>query len=140
VSWGTKGDNNAAALGGVTASKGKDGKQVVEVEFPSDQTEINQNYERFIRHLAEPRPDAQMSRDAKTKQEDYFKNFRTRVVLMWMASNAIVVGAVTNETVLQRLQTLFSITPNNAGAGINPFLAVSHLTSSSFTLFYLCLQ
>jgi chitin synthase len=73
VSWGTKGDNNAAALGGVKVSKGKDGTEQVEVDFPNDQADINHNYQIFIKRLAEPRPEEKQSRDAKTKQEDYFK-------------------------------------------------------------------
>ncbi|KAI8907300.1 chitin synthase-domain-containing protein [Gorgonomyces haynaldii] len=123
VSWGTKGDNNAAALGGVTASKGKDGKETVEVEFPADQNDVNMNYEKFIRSLAQPRQEEKKSRDAKTKQEDYFKNFRTRVVLSWIFSNMIVIALMTNSAVLLYLQSIFTIDQKNKSAGINAFLS-----------------
>lgn len=63
----------------------------MEVEFPSDQRDINSNYQIFITRLAQPRPNLKQARDAKTKQDDYFRTLRTRVVLSWMLCNAAVV-------------------------------------------------
>ncbi|KAG0088311.1 Chitin synthase, class 1, partial [Podila epicladia] len=34
-------------------------------------------------------------RDAKTKQEDYYKAFRTRLVVIWCATNGLLVSIVT---------------------------------------------
>lgn len=51
VSWGTKGDNAAATLSSVISKQDKDGKQMVEVEVPTDREDINNNYEKFIRYI-----------------------------------------------------------------------------------------
>ncbi|KAJ3275492.1 Chitin synthase, class 2 [Terramyces sp. JEL0728] len=125
VSWGTKGDNSAAALGGVSVTKGKDGKETVEVEMITDHKDINTNYEKFIKNLNEPRPNENKKRDANTKMEDYFKNFRTRVVLSWIFSNAIVIILMTNQYVLKAIQKPFLLNPIDKGANTqtgNPFL------------------
>ena len=121
VSWGTKGDNAAAALGGVTAVKSKDGQDTVEVEMITELKDINNNYEKFIRNLAEARPSDKSKRDAKTKMEDYFKNFRTRIVLMWLFSNGLVVVSLSNPAILTAISQPFLISPN--GSSNNAFLS-----------------
>ena len=123
VSWGTKGDNGAESLGGVVATKNKDGKETVEVEMITDLKDIQNNYEKFIRNLAEQRPTENRTRDAKTKMEDYFKNFRTRVVLSWLFSNLLVIVALSNTAVLNAIQKPLLVNPEKAGkAGGNVFL------------------
>jgi chitin synthase len=126
VSWGTKGDNAAAALGGVTAKKDKDGNQTVEVEMITDLNDINRNYEGFIRRLGGPKPSEKTKRDAKTKMEDYFKTFRTRVVLLWVFTNAIIILIVTNDSLLGDIRRLFLISQAEDGSlpPGNPFLQV----------------
>jgi chitin synthase len=124
VSWGTKGDNAASALGGVTATK-IDGKDTVEVEMITDVRDININYEKFIKNLAQPRPTEDRKRDAKTKMEDYFKNFRTRVVLAWIFTNAIVIIVMTNEELVKLIRQPFLLeSTRNSGEPPkgNPFL------------------
>jgi len=125
VSWGTKGDNDAKALGGVSITKDKDGKETVEVEMITDQNDINNNYEKFIQNLAQDRPSGKSKRDSKSKMEDGFKNFRTRIVLAWLFSNALVVVLLSNSNILDRIQQPFLIDPNSTtvdGSVGNPFL------------------
>ncbi|KAG0323902.1 Chitin synthase, class 2, partial [Podila horticola] len=40
--------------------------------------------------------EVKQSRDAKTKQEDYYREIRTRVLLTWIMSNAALVALVTS--------------------------------------------
>jgi chitin synthase len=110
-------------LGGVTASK-VDGKDTVEIEILTDLNDINTNYEKFISRLAVPRPAENNKRDAKTKTEDYYKTFRTRVVLSWIFTNALVVIVVTNPILLGEIRKQFLITKNPDGTVPpgNPFL------------------
>jgi chitin synthase len=126
VSWGTKGDNKAEKLGGVTATTGKDGQQTVEVEMITDLRDINTNYEKFIKNLAEPRPNEKKKRDAQTKMEDYFRNFRTKVVLSWVFSNSLVIIVLSNEFLLQAIRRPFLVTVSADGSAPpgNPFLQV----------------
>ncbi|KND00536.1 uncharacterized protein SPPG_04845 [Spizellomyces punctatus DAOM BR117] len=121
VSWGTKGDNgNATDLGQVTSSKTKDGTQIVSVEIPTDRTDINANYDKFLASLRQPRPTESTKRDAKTKQEDYFRQFRTRVLLWWMFTNAAVVVVLTNDALRDSMFTKLGVDGN--GGQFNPFL------------------
>ena len=81
VSWGTKGDNSVSTeLGVVKAKKGKDGDHHVEVEVPTEQKDLNEQYEEACLELKKQVVEAPEKRDAKTKQEDYYKAFRTRLV------------------------------------------------------------
>ncbi|KAF9966690.1 Chitin synthase, class 2 [Mortierella alpina] len=92
VSWGTKGDNKAPELGGATKVT-KDGQEVIKLEKPSNREDIDAIYQLNMQELS-VRPEAlKEKRDAKTKQEDYYKMFRTRLVLTWMFSNAVLVIA-----------------------------------------------
>jgi chitin synthase len=113
-------------LGGVTATTGKDGKQTVEVEMITDLRDINSNYERFIKNLAEPRPNEKKKRDAQTKLEDYFRSFRTKVVLSWVFTNSLVIIVLSNEFLLQTIRKPFLVTQTADGSPPpgNPFLQV----------------
>ncbi|KAF9410534.1 Chitin synthase, class 2, partial [Entomortierella beljakovae] len=95
VSWGTKGDNKAPELGGATKTT-KDGQEVMKLEKPSNREDIDAVYQLNMQELS-VRPDqVKEKRDKKTKQEDYYKMFRTRLVLAWMFSNAVLVIAMTS--------------------------------------------
>ncbi|KAI8344545.1 chitin synthase 1 [Chlamydoabsidia padenii] len=97
VSWGTKGDNGVATdLGVVKTKKDKDGTHTVEVEAPTEQKDLNEQYEEALLDLRKVVKAEETHRDAKTKQEDYYKAFRTRLVLGWILSNMILVVAITN--------------------------------------------
>ncbi|KAI8997956.1 chitin synthase-domain-containing protein [Gaertneriomyces semiglobifer] len=121
VSWGTKGDNSAATdLGQVTATKTKDGKQIVAVEVPTDRNDINANYSTFVSRLQQPRPKDKSSRDAKTKTEDKFRQYRTNLLLSWMFSNALVVIVLTSEVMSTYLFTKLGVDENDGQ--FNPFL------------------
>lgn len=81
VSWGTKGDNTVSTeLGVVKAKKGKDGEHHVEVEVPTEEKDLNEQYEEHCQDLKRVVVPVHEKRDAKTKQEDYYKAFRTRLV------------------------------------------------------------
>lgn len=77
VSWGTKGDNKVSTDLGVVAI-GKN-KNEVEVAVPTAETDINAAYEDAILVLSTKPPKAEQKVDAATKQEDYYKTFRTNV-------------------------------------------------------------
>jgi chitin synthase len=76
-----------------------------------------------VKRLADPRPPRDENSDAKTMHEDYFKNLRTRLVLVWLLTNAFVVGIMTNPQLLAQIQSIFIIDAANKDKGINPFLS-----------------
>ncbi|KAF9220531.1 glycosyltransferase family 2 protein [Gyrodon lividus] len=98
VSWGTKGDNKVSTdLGVVSAGKGPN-KNEVEVAVPTAETDINAAYEDAIHVLSTKAPKAEQKVDTATQQEDYYKTFRTNVLLVWTLSNALLAAVVISAT------------------------------------------
>lgn len=133
-SWGTKGDNKAESLGAASVSANKDGHQIVKVEVPTEKEDINDRYEEFLKTLAVPEVKMKESRDAKTKLEDYYRLFRTRLVLSWMFSNALLIVAISSTQFTQYMET-HNPSPDQA---YNPYLtfifwSVAGLSSVRFS-------
>lgn len=76
VSWGTKGDNKISTDLGVV--KTGPNKNEVEVNVPTDQKDIDAAYEDAIHILQTKPPKEEKKVDAATKQEDYYRTFRTK--------------------------------------------------------------
>lgn len=94
VSWGTKGDNKVQTDLGTVQAAGKN-KNEVEVVVPTEQKDINAIYEDAL-HVLQQKPEkVEQSRDAATKQEDYYRSFRTNVLLVWTLTNGFLAAAVT---------------------------------------------
>lgn len=98
VSWGTKGDNTVATDLGIVKHS-KDTKEV-EVELPTDEKDLNELYDEACSDLQKQVVPEKQHRDAKTKQEDYYRAFRTRIVISWIVSNLVLVVIITNTTTL----------------------------------------
>lgn len=82
VSWGTKGDTKVATdLGVVKAKKDESGEHTAEVEVPTEQHDINEAYEAACIELQKKPEHEEQHRDPQTKQEDYYRAFRTRIVV-----------------------------------------------------------
>ncbi|KAJ3310912.1 Chitin synthase, class 1 [Boothiomyces sp. JEL0838] len=114
VSWGTKGDNQPVEIAQVKVQKNASGVQVATVTLPADQYDIDETYSLFFKELGRA---PEKSDRAEQSQEDYFKNFRTRVVLIWVFSNILLVAAmITPETAI-----FFGIDLNDSSK-FNPFL------------------
>lgn len=106
VSWGTKGDNTVSTdLGIANVKKSeKGGKEEVDLQIPTDQKDINKAYEEDLEILRTPPPPEEQKVDAKTAQDDYYKQFRTNVVLAWILTNGALVAAISST----QLATLLS--------------------------------
>jgi chitin synthase len=92
VTWGTKGDNVLSTDLG--AAKGKGGGNVVELEMPSEQLDIDSGYDEALRNLRDrievPKPGLSEAQ----AQEDYYRAVRTYMVIVWLVCNAILAMAV----------------------------------------------
>ncbi|CAJ0870089.1 11079_t:CDS:2 [Entrophospora sp. SA101] len=95
VSWGTKGDNAVVKhdLGSVTTTPDNN---TVEVEVPVEAKDINSLYQEAVEELQRHHEEPVKKRSASDKQDDYYKSFRTRVVLLWILSNGAMVAIITN--------------------------------------------
>ncbi|KAF2029758.1 hypothetical protein EK21DRAFT_67138 [Setomelanomma holmii] len=91
ITWGTKGDNVAKTdLGDAKAKT----KNVVELEMPSEQLDIDSGYDEALRNLRDrvEVPDPPVSESQQ--QEDYYRAVRTYMVVIWLISNAILAMSV----------------------------------------------
>ena len=96
VSWGTKGDTIDNMDLGVVKSSSKEGAGgEITVDVPTEDKDINATYQEALNSLQSRTEEKEQKRDAKTKQEDYYKAFRTRLVVLWCASNGLLVSVVT---------------------------------------------
>ncbi|CAG8582051.1 1478_t:CDS:2 [Gigaspora rosea] len=117
VSWGTKGDNGSAGnLNSAQAVTGKDGKKVFKVEVPTEREDINGAYDKITHELKVKVHKEKEHRDVATKKDDYYKLFRTNLVIAWIFTNGFLILLFTSNT-WQRYAKSFS--PDSA---YNPYL------------------
>ncbi|KAF9900434.1 Chitin synthase, class 1, partial [Lobosporangium transversale] len=93
ISWGTKGDTSVNTDLGVAKKTSEGG---VEVAMPTDSHDINNAYDEAVSSLSIKTPEVKQERSVKEKQEDYYREIRTRVLLAWIMSNAFLVALVTS--------------------------------------------
>ncbi|RMY66892.1 hypothetical protein D0862_15146 [Hortaea werneckii] len=92
ITWGTKGDDKPENLPAANLKPG--GK--VDVAIPTDDADLNTQYESELRTFATKFQPPAKSVNEQTKHEDYYKGFRSAVVLAWMFCNLAVAAVVTN--------------------------------------------
>jgi chitin synthase len=92
----------------------------VEVDVPTKDEDIDHEYDRVLKILAKPRTEAKQKRDAATKQEDYYKSFRTRVVLAWLISNlGLIIG------ILHTSSSISGVSVEGSATAANIYLEIS---------------
>jgi len=89
ITWGTKGDDKAEKLPSAVLKPG--GK--VDVNIPQDDGDLNDQYDAEMRTIAVKAPKETKTVSPSDRQEDYYKGFRSLVVLLWICSN-LILGAV----------------------------------------------
>ncbi|KAF2753374.1 hypothetical protein EJ05DRAFT_445134 [Pseudovirgaria hyperparasitica] len=90
ISWGTKGDDKAEKLPSVTVKA--DGK--ADISAPTDDADLNSQYEKELRQFATKYEAPKKIPTPQDKQEDYYKGFRSVVVLLWMFCNLALCAVV----------------------------------------------
>lgn len=83
ITWGTKGDDKPEKLPSVTTKA--DGK--ADIQAPTDDADLNTMYENELRVFSTKWKEEKKVPSAGEKQEDYYKGFRSGVVLFWMFCN-----------------------------------------------------
>lgn len=92
----------------------------VEVDVPSKDEDIDYEYDQVLKILAKPRSEEKQKRDQSTKQEDYYKSFRSRVVLVWLITNLGLTVAI-----LHSDSRLMGISVSGSESRANIYLTVS---------------
>ena len=116
ISWGTKGDDKPEKL--PAANLKPDGK--VDVEIPTDDADLNTQYENELKTLSVKATKEVKKPSMSERQEDYYKGFRSGVVLMWMLSNFILAAVVLNAAGLERV----SVSKNDSNKRSTIYMAV----------------
>ncbi|PYH48993.1 chitin synthase class I [Aspergillus saccharolyticus JOP 1030-1] len=98
ITWGTKGDDKAEKLPSANLKPG--GK--VDVNIPQDDGDLNAQYEAELAKFAVKPPKEVPNISEEDRQADYYKGFRSAVVLAWVFCNfalaAVVLSAAGLET------------------------------------------
>ena len=101
ITWGTKGDDKAEKLPSAVLKPG--GK--VDVNIPTDDTDLNTQYEAEMRKIVSKAPPEVRNPSPEEVQEDYYKGFRSSVVLFWLVCNFGLCAAVLSTAGLERITT-----------------------------------
>lgn len=99
ITWGTKGDDKAEKLPSANMKPG--GK--VDVHIPQDDGDLNDQYDAEIAKLATKPPKEKRVVSDSEKQEDYYKGFRSAVVLVWIFCNFALAAVVLSAGGLDRI-------------------------------------
>lgn len=99
VTWGTKGDDKAEKLPSANLKPG--GK--VDVDIPQDDGDLNAQYEsELLKFASKPAKEVTTVSESE-KQEDYYKGFRSSVVLVWVFCNFALGAVVLSAAGLDRI-------------------------------------
>jgi chitin synthase len=90
ITWGTKGDDKAEKL--PSAKVKADGK--VDVAIPTDDQDLNQQYQAELKLIEVKAAKEKRVISPDEKQEDYYKGFRSAVVLFWIGCNVALVAVI----------------------------------------------
>ncbi|CAH7686544.1 chitin synthase [Phakopsora pachyrhizi] len=104
-SWGTKDQNIIMTDLGVAFAAG-DSK--VDITSPLEQKDLDQTYEQVLMNLKTRPKLIESNRSDKEKEaikQDYYKNVRTNVVLLWALTNGILVAAIVDGDVSKEFST-----------------------------------
>lgn len=99
ITWGTKGDDKAEKLPSATLKPG--GK--VDVNIPQDDGDLNAQYESEMLKFSKKPPKEVRVVSASEHQEDYYKGFRSGVVLVWIFCNFALGAVVLSAAGLERI-------------------------------------
>ncbi|EAW11602.1 chitin synthase I [Aspergillus clavatus NRRL 1] len=101
ITWGTKGDDKAEKLPSATMKPG--GK--VDVDIPQDDGDLNAQYEIELAKFAQKPPKEVKSISEEERQADYYKGFRSAVVLAWVFCNFALGAVVLSAAGLERVSS-----------------------------------
>ena len=123
VSWGTKGSDKAAALPSAVTKKTADGKSTTIEEVDKPQADVDSQFESTVKRALAPY--VPPKEDTNKTLEDSYKSFRTRLVVAWIFSNALLVVAITSDSAQK-----FGFTSSGTGRTSHFFYALLITTAA----------
>jgi chitin synthase len=100
ITWGTKGDDKAEKL--PSANVKADGK--IDVLIPQDDGDLNALYESELQKFSVKAPKEVNKVSDAERQEDYYKGFRSTVVLVWIFCNFALAAVVLSAAGVNRIE------------------------------------
>ena len=122
LAWGTKGDNTVVTkdVGEKRKEDGSEKNAIISVAPPLTAEDAWKSHFAELQKLKGGQDTVKTKRDGKTKYEDSCKEFRTKVVLIWIICNAALVAVFTNQGLVD---ALFSFAQKqNPATYVNPYL------------------
>lgn len=101
VSWGTKGADKADALPSAQTTKKSesDGGASVEVlEYELPQADIDGKFEKVVKKALQPYKEPKS--DEKPSLDDAYKNFRTKLIILWIFTYSFPCISCANKTAI----------------------------------------
>jgi chitin synthase len=97
VSWGTKGSDKADVLPSATTKASDDGKSKVIEEADKPQADIDSAFEITVKRALTPfKP---VVEEEKKTLDDSYKSFRTKLIITWIFSNALLAVVITSDNI-----------------------------------------
>ncbi|EWC44124.1 chitin synthase 2 [Drechslerella stenobrocha 248] len=138
VTWGTKGDNVINTDLGVVVKEKDD---IVNVELPSGQLDIDSVYDEALRNLRDRLEVPVDPPSANQIKEDYYKNVRTYVVIAWIIANGLLAMGITEaystENVANNLYLTFILW---SVAGLAVFRAIGSCAFGIINIVHIIVQ
>ncbi len=129
ITWGTKGPDTAEKLPSAVLKPG--GK--VDVNIPQDSDDLNTQYEAELAKIAQKAPKEVKVVSESEHQEDYYKGFRSAVVLVWMFCNFALAAVVLSAGGLERV-----VVGNSTTQRSTVYMAVVLWSVAGLSLFRFC--
>ncbi|ODV58404.1 chitin synthase I [Ascoidea rubescens DSM 1968] len=118
ISWGTKGDDgHKEDLGAVKVNE----NGVFELVLPTTDEQINASYSEQARIIAEKEIIVERVKTDEEKSKDDYAFYRTAVVLLWMATNFIIIAVVLNTGGISELNEIDTSSRKLIKRGFNLF-------------------
>lgn len=132
ITWGTKGDEKAEKLPSAHLKPG--GK--VDVNIPQDDGDLNAQYEAELVKFAQKAPKEKVVVSEEERQADYYKGFRTAVVLVWVFCNFALAAVVLSTAGLEQFGGKDNESTSNQRATI--YMAVILWSVAAISIFKFC--
>ena len=105
----------------VTTTKTAEGGMVAQIELLENQQDINAEYDRIFDRFRELKLEIKPKVvDEEIKREDYFRSFRTKVLLSWVVCNITMIAGLTHPVTMEIFETMGK---ERGVFGFNPYLS-----------------
>jgi chitin synthase len=115
-------------LAPVVTTKNSKGETVANVELPADAQDADSQWENVKKEVAKEAAglrDRKESGPTSTQDDDFFKQYRTNVVIVWLVTNGLLCYIFTSPAVVAAIfprQTAASMMGTTKRNSVNPYL------------------